>query len=539
VKTRLSWILSLVAAASACGGGPTELTFPGMQPLVGAAGKGGFRFGAASAATQIEDQNTNTDWWAFTAPTAMGGLGKGVFVGDASRGYSKALEDVQLLEDTGLDSYRFSMEWARIEPRRGQYDEAALAHYGALLDALRAAGIRPIVTVHHFSNPVWVDDPRDVGCTNGPSDTNLCGWGHPTGGPQVIAAFEKYARLLAERFGDRVDEWGTLNEPVNYLLAGYGIGYFPPGKSYVTDILGKLVPVVRDYLEGHGRAYHAIKAADTIDADGDGVAAAVGLSLSVAQWVPARSGMPSTDPEDVAARDRVVYVYHHLVPDSIRNGTFDADFDGTPDETHDNWKGTVDWLGAQYYFRTGVTGKTGLVPVINATPCFSSYDLGSCLKPLDPTFCVPDMGYEYVAEGLYDVLTDFGARWPDLPLVVSESGIATNVGARRAENVVRALEQIARARDRGVDVRGYYHWSLYDNFEWAEGFVPRFGLYRVDYATYARTATEGATVLARIAAARKLTVADRSKYGGSGAMTPEPGVPASPASCSKDALKGQ
>lgn len=539
MKTRLSWILSLVAAASACGGGPTELTFPGMQPLVGAAGKGGFRFGAASAATQIEDQNTNTDWWAFTAPTAMGGLGKGVFVGDASRGYSKALEDVQLLEDTGLDSYRFSMEWARIEPRRGQYDEAALAHYGALLDALRAAGIRPIVTVHHFSNPVWVDDPRDVGCTNGPSDTNLCGWGHPTGGPQVIAAFEKYARLLAERFGDRVDEWGTLNEPVNYLLAGYGIGYFPPGKSYVTDILGKLVPVVRDYLEGHGRAYHAIKAADTIDADGDGVAAAVGLSLSVAQWVPARSGMPSTDPEDVAARDRVVYVYHHLVPDSIRNGTFDADFDGTPDETHDNWKGTVDWLGAQYYFRTGVTGKTGLVPVINATPCFSSYDLGSCLKPLDPTFCVPDMGYEYVAEGLYDVLTDFGARWPDLPLVVSESGIATNVGARRAENVVRALEQIARARDRGVDVRGYYHWSLYDNFEWAEGFVPRFGLYRVDYATYARTATEGATVLARIAAARKLTVADRSKYGGSGAMTPEPGVPASPASCSKDALKGQ
>jgi beta-glucosidase len=535
VKTRLSLTL-FVVAATACGGGPTEITFPAIQPLVGAAGRGGFRFGAASAATQIEDQNPNTDWWAFTAPKEMGGLGKGVFVGDASRGYSKALDDVQLLTETRLDSYRFSMEWARIEPRKGEYDEAALAHYGALLDALRAAGVRPIVTVHHFSNPVWVDDPRDPTCAGGPKDTNLCGWGHPTGGPQVVAAFEKFARLLAERFGDRVDEWGTLNEPVNYLLAGYGIGYFPPGKSYVTDILGKLVPVVRDYLEGHARAYRAIKAADTKDADGDGVAAAVGLSLSVAQWIPARLGMPSTNPEDVAARDRVVYVYHHLVPDSIRDGTFDADLDGTPDETHDSWRGTLDWLGAQYYFRTGVTGQTGLVPVIEATPCFGSFDLGACLVPLDPTFCVPDMGYEYVAEGLYEVLSDFGARWPDLPLVVSESGIATNVGARRAENVVRALEQIARARDRGVDVRGYYHWSLYDNFEWAEGFVPRFGLYRVDYATYARTPTEGATVLGRIAGARKLTIADRTKYGGSGPMTPEPGVPAAPASCSKEAL---
>jgi beta-glucosidase len=531
------WVLaSAVAAWAACGGGPTEIAFPGMQPLVGAAGRGGFRFGAASAATQIEDQNPTTDWYAFTAPMAEGGLGRGVFVGEASRGYSKALEDVQLLRDLGLDSYRFSIEWARVEPERGRYDEAALQHYSTFIDALRAAGIRPIVTVHHFSNPTWVDDPRDVGCTNGPSNTNLCGWGHPTGGPEVVASFEAYARLLATRFGDRVDEWGTLNEPVNYLLAAYGIGYFPPGKSYITDILGKLVPVVRDFLDGHARAYHAIKAADTVDADGDGVAAAVGLTLSVAEWVAAKDGAPSTDPVDVGARDRIIYVYHHLVPDSLRAGTFDTDFDGTPDETHDGWRGTIDWLGAQYYFRSGVTGQIGLVPVLDATPCFGTFDLGSCLKPIDPTFCVPDMGYEYVAEGLYEVLADFGARWPDLPLVVSESGIATNVGARRAENVVRALEQIARARDGGVDVRGYYHWSLYDNFEWAEGFTPRFGLYRVDYTTYAREATEGATVLGRIAKSRKLTVADRTRYGGTGAMTPEPGVPPAPRSCSKDAL---
>ena len=110
--------------------------------------------------------------------------------------------------------------------------------------------------------------------------------------------------------------------------------------------------------------------------------------------------------------------------------------------------------------------------------------------------------------------------------MVTEAGIATEVGARRAENVVRALEQIARAIDKGVDVRGYYHWSLYDNFEWAEGFEPRFGLYRVDYTSYARTPTLGADVLGEIAAARKLTKSQRDRFGGTGPMTLEnPGQP--------------
>jgi beta-glucosidase len=111
------------------------------------------------------------------------------------------------------------------------------------------------------------------------------------------------------------------------------------------------------------------------------------------------------------------------------------------------------------------------------------------------------------------VLHDFSERWPDLPLTVTESGIATQVGARRAEMLVRALEQIDKAREEGADVRGYYHWSLYDNFEWAHAFGPRFGLYTVDYTTYARTPTEGATVFGDIAGARKLTDATQETEG--------------------------
>jgi beta-glucosidase len=158
---------------------------------------------------------------------------------------------------------------------------------------------------------------------------------------------------------------------------------------------------------------------------------------------------------------------------------------------------------------------------VAASPCFGDYDFGACLLPEHPTWFVPAMGYEFYARGIHEVLMDFSRRWPDLPLVVTEAGLATEVGKRRAEHVVRVLEQIAAARKDGADVRGYYHWSLTDNFEWAEGFAPRFGLYRVDYTTYERTATEGATVLGEIAGTRKITIAQRNALGGDGPMTPE------------------
>ncbi|MCS6900088.1 MAG: family 1 glycosylhydrolase, partial [Myxococcales bacterium] len=143
------------------------------------------------------------------------------------------------------------------------------------------------------------------------------------------------------------------------------------------------------------------------------------------------------------------------------------------------------------------------------------------------------MNYEYHPPGIYTVLKDYTQRYPQLPLVVSEAGIATEVGKRRAENIVRTLEQIERARSEGADVRGYYHWSLYDNFEWAEGYGPRFGLYRVDYSTYARTPTEGATVLAQIAGSRRLPEALRAAHGGEGPLTPEHADQELPEMCTK------
>jgi beta-glucosidase len=523
-------VLALAAISTgllACSSGSSnDIAFGAFGSSSAASGKGSFRFGASSAATQIEDQNTSTDWYLWTQPSPQG-LGVSPFVGSAVDGYTMSIDDVKLLSDMHLDTYRFSMEWARIEPQKGVIDEAALQHYSDLLDALKAAGIRPNVTIHHFSNPVWVADPRDPACKNGPSDTNLCGLDDPTGGPMVVQAMADHATLLAQRFGDRVDDWATLNEPVNYLLSAYGLRKGPPGQTYLlseADITGPFINTLRNYLAAHAAMYKAIKAADTIDADGDGVAASVGFTKEAAEWVAAADGAVSTAEADVSARERILWVYQYLFVEALRQGGLDTMLTGTLDEPHPEWKDTLDWLGVQYYFRAGVTSYPPLIPVLNLTPCYTSFGEGSaCIPPLDPTYTVPVMGYEHDPAGLSVVLEDFSSRWPDLPMIVTESGIATDVGARRAEVVVRDLEQIDKAQKAGADVRGYYHWSIYDNFEWAQGFVPHFGLYTVDDTTYARTPTVGATVYGQIAQGRTLTSAVRAQYGGSGPMTPETG----------------
>lgn len=498
------------------------LSFGPPGQLSGAEGKGSFLFGVATAAAQIEEDNTASDWWLWTGPEPEG-LAKSEFVGDAVMGYSKAIEDIGMITEMNLDTYRFNVNWPRVEPSRDIIDEEALTHYSALLDALKAASVRPMITVHHFSNPVWVDDPRITGCEGGPTDTHLCGWGHETGGEAIIEELAEHAALLAQRYGDRVDDWATLNEPVNYAVASYGAGQFPPGRQLLFEDVDAFVRVFRNLIAAHAAVYDAIAANDTVDADGDGVAARIGLTLSVADWVPARENAPSDNPEDIAAAERMIYLYHHLFPASVLEGAFDPDLDGVADEAHPEWSGKLDWLGVQYYFRAGVTAETALIPLVDLIICAGGFDFGSCIPAEDETWWVPTMGYEYYAPGLYTVLRDMGQTYPELPMAVTEGGIATESGERRADNIVRSLEQIGRALDEGVDIRGYYHWSLMDNFEWSEGYEPRFGLYRVDLDTYERTPTKGAEVLGEIAGIRGVTQAQLDTYGGEGPMHPEEG----------------
>jgi beta-glucosidase len=500
---------------------PAATAFPAPGPLAAPSGKGGFRFGVASAATQIEDRNTTTDWYQWTAPQPQG-MGRSPFVGDAVAGYTRAVEDIDLIEDMNLDAYRFSIEWARVEPARDRIDETALKHYSDFIDALIDRGIRPMITVHHFSNPLWADDPRDAGCAAGPSDTNLCGLDHPEGGPQVAKEMAEFARLLAERFGDRVDEWVTINEPMVYMHFAHAFGAGPPGKANLVGDFDRYMGALRNLVDAHTRMYRAIKAADTTDA-GTGAPAAVGLSMSAKQYIPVRDGRISTEQRDIDAAGRMRHYFEWNIMDALWKGGFDSDLDGVPDERHPTWRGAVDFLGIQLYERIGVsapadTPSPATFPVVNADVCTTA----PCLPPRHATFFVPDMNYESDPAGLYSVLSDYGKRYRKLPLTVTESGIASDSGKRRAEFTVRALEQIEKVRREGVDVRGYYHWSLMDNFEWLGGYGARFGLYAVDRTTMERTPTEAAEVYGRIAGSRALSADLRRQYGGDGPMTPEP-----------------
>ncbi|MFI0982692.1 glycoside hydrolase family 1 protein [Streptomyces sp. NPDC021093] len=510
-------------------GQPEKVSYPGIGSLSQPSGKGSFRFGVSTSATQIEDQNTNNDWYLWSRP-APEGLGKSEFVGDAVGGYTRAVEDVGLVKNLNVDSYRLSIEWSRIEPRRGQIDQAALDHYSKQIDALVAQGIRPVVTLHHFANPVWVDDPRDPDCKNGPSDTNLCGLDHPEGGKLVVKEMAEYAKTVAARLGDRVDEWVTLNEPMVYMTFAHSFGAGPPGKANLNPKnVDKFARAQRRYIEAHAAMYRAVKKADRVDADHDRAASSIGLAVAAQEYVPIRGGKLSDDPRDVAARDRYRYFTDYGFVDALWNGTFDKNFDGVPDEQHPEWKNTLDWLGPQLYARIGVSaaGASGSTdpsyPIINVDLCTTA----PCLPYKDPSYYVPTMNYEGSVQGVYGVLKDYSKRYRGLPLVASESGIATENPKRRSEHLVRTLEQIGRARADGIDVRGYYHWSLLDNFEWLGGYKPRFGLYQVDRATMKRTPTSAVAVYRAIAASRSLSPEIRSEYGGTGPLSPEtPGTPA-------------
>ena len=529
----LACALLAVVACSSGNGSSGDIEFPAAGPVGGEQGKDSFTFGAATAAAQIEESIPELDWYVWTAPSPDGlGMGE-AFVGDAVRGYELALDDVTLASDTNLDAYRFSVNWARVEPVRDSVEEAALDHYDGVIDALSEAGIKPMITVHHFSSPVWVDDPRrDPAAPCTPSDADLCGWNDEAGGPLIIEEIAEFGALLAQKYGDRVDEWVTVNEPINYFFSAYGTGSYPPGRGGLFDLLDPasfqaLLDTLERYAEAHVALYDAIKANDTIDADGDGVAAHVGYVLSVVDWVPGRDGELSENPTDITAADNLRYVYHQAFTDAFVHGQWDANLDRTIDQSEERpeWEGKIDFLGVQYYFRAGVTDAESLnIPLVNGFPCFAGLPLTEpCIAIEDPTKCVPEMQYAYVEEGLSILLKEFGALWPDLPMTVTESGIATEVGRRRAEHIVRSLEQILDAREAGVDVRGYYYWSLMDNFEWELGFGPRFGLYTVDRdgANYARTANEGAATLAEIAGSRRLTASMIEELGGTGPMTPE------------------
>ena len=382
-----------------------------------------FEWGSATAAHQIEGGNWNNDWWQWEHTP---GSGVAEPSGDACDSWNRWADDVALARELGLTSYRFSIEWSRVEPEPGEWSTAAVDHYLALGHALLAAGIDPVVTFHHFTSPRWF-------ATRG-------GWL----ADDAPAVFAQFCARAARELQPILRRACTINEPNIVAVMGHLLGMFPPGR---TD-LGEFHRASEVFCRAHRVAVDAIQTA------APGVP--VGLTLSM------------TDHQAVDGGEAMLRQTQHMMEDVFLDAT-DGD----------------DFLGVQCYsrMRVGPAGPVGP-------------EEGSIVLPL---------GYEYWPEALAATIRRAWAYTGGrVPILVTENGIGTDDDDLRVRYVETALAGVLDCLTEGIDVRGYTYWSLLDNFEWAFGYVPRFGLAAVDRTTFVRTPKPSARRYADIICANAL-----------------------------------
>jgi beta-glucosidase len=418
-----------------------------------------FVWGAATAAHQTEGNNSNSDWWEWEQQCRLPGCAQS---GAAADGYRRYASDLDMAQELGLNAYRLSLEWARVEPHPGVFSDVELDHYRSVLRAAHARGLRTVLTLHHFTLPLWVAHHAVDG--NG-------SWLDPA----IPDLFARYAERVVTTLGSEVDYWITINEPTVNMLSGYVVGVGPPG---IQDF--KKAPVVlANMLKAHARAYHAIHRFDP--------KARVSIAHHARVFDPYRSWHPA----DQLAASLIHDFWNHQFIRSIRDGkiSFSIPTVVSYDEDAPEIKGTLDYLGINYYTRDLV-----------------EYDSSSPQKfALKTNSHSPksDMGWEIYPLGFYRVLKDMSQY--HYPILVTENGIADAKDTLRPRFLCDHLRELARAMEDGVQVWGYLYWSLLDNFEWNSGFGPRFGLAEVDYDTQERHVRPSARILTRTIAASQLS----------------------------------
>lgn len=420
-----------------------------------------FLWGAATSAHQVEGGNHRNDWWRFEHRSPD--VPRDLQSGDACRHWERYDADFALAAADGHTAHRLSLEWSRIEPERDRVDDAALAHYRDVLDSLRRHGLTPIVTLSHFTLPLWIADQG--------------GWENPA----TIDAFVAFVRRCARAYGARVDWWCTINEPEVLAFRAYSEGVWPPSRR---DDSAALV-VIAHQLEAHGRAYHALHEEDRADADGDGVAARVGFAKHLVQLEPLRAWSP-LDRLRAHFEDRV---FNESVLRAPRAGSIALSIPGARSvrRAAPALANSLDWLGLNYYTRWMVDGA-GAVPHVARRGAKRT-----------------ELGWEIYPQGL--ALAARRAAGVGVPVLVTEHGFADRDDTQRPRALVESLAALGREIDRGTRVLGYLHWSLMDNFEWADGAHAHFGLYGVDLAVdpAGRRRTRSAELFSRIARANAVT----------------------------------
>jgi len=401
----------------------------------------GFLWATASAAHQVEGDNRNNDWWEFEQQP--GHIRNGDVSGIACDNYHRYREDFQLLRELNNNAHRLSVEWSRIEPSEGEFDSRQLRHYRDVLGELREQGLPPMVTLHHFTSPLWF--------------TRRGGWA----APGSADAFLRFVRRAGDELGDLVSWWCTINEPCIYAYHGWLKGEFPPGRK--GDLPG-MYRVLANMRQAHERAYRLLKQRwPDIP---------VGLAHNKYLMLPA-------DP-----RKR-----RHRLAAAAAQGVMDRWPIG-PGRLQRLYDASCDYIGINHY-----SGE-----LVAFDPRRPNEQFMRHFNP--PHLTVSEFGYAVNPPWMREVLNEVRARGK--PVYITENGIAASDDATRSQYLRDILEQVLLGIADGVDVRGYFHWTDTDNFEWGKGYSLKFGLIEVDRKTLERTVKPSGRQFARIAQANTL-----------------------------------
>ncbi len=382
-----------------------------------------FSWGVATASHQIEGHNQN-NWSKFESD-------RGIEIsGAACDHWNRWKTDFDLIEALGVAHYRFSIEWSRIQPQEGEWNDLALQQYSTMVDDLLSRGIEPMVTLHHFSHPIWFEEKG--GFLN---HENTHYW-------------VDYCTRVFTTLSDRVTNWCTVNEPEVFAIMGYHMKLFPPGKGSIP----KTIQVMQNVIKAHVAVYHSLK---SIRPD-----SRVGLAKNITIFDPLR-------------RWNLLHWLTAFILNHIWNGAIISAFTKGRmfGRRIPKAKGSLDYIGLNYY--THALASPFLPQTIEVDLPKRSHEV------------MTEFGYPMYAEGLersVDMLVRLG-----IPIEITENGVADSTDALRTEHLKRHLWFVSEMLKQGKDIRSYYHWSLMDNFEWAEGYSLRFGLYHVNYETQERT----------------------------------------------------
>jgi beta-glucosidase len=458
-----------------------------------------FVFGSATASYQIEgaaheDGRGPSIWDTFSH--TPGKIVNGDTGDVADDHYHRVESDLDLMAELGLESYRFSIAWPRIQADgTGAPNEKGLAFYGRLVDGLLERGIRPIATLYHWDLPQALED--------------LGGWTNR----DTAYRFADYAHHVGEALGDRVSMWTTLNEPWCSAYLGYGSGAHAPGRMNGADAL----TAVHHLNLAHGLGLVALR---------DVARNAPQYSATLNLHVVRGEEEPSSEESKAEAIRRIDALANRAFTGPMLRGEYPADL-------IDDTSGVTDWafvkpgdtaliqqpidvLGVNYYSTVTVRMWDGVSPRVNAD---GHKDMGGSPWPgsehvefLPQAGPYTDMGWNIAPDGLEELLMSLHEQFPDLPLMVTENGAA--FADEVVDGRVRDVERIDylrrhftaahRAMQRGVDLRGYQVWSLLDNFEWGYGYTKRFGIVHVDYETQQRTLKDSAHWYRELISSRRI-----------------------------------